>query len=346
MTDFIDIIQPDDWHLHLRDGQALATTAPATANIFKRAIIMPNLAPPVTTTEQAESYQQRILQQVPQGSEFEPLMTLYLTNSTTLEEIVRAKSSGLVFGCKLYPAGATTNSDAGVTDISSVYPVLEKMMEVGLPLLVHGEVVAEEVDIFDREKRFLGNILQPLTERFKALPVVLEHITTEDAVQFVKDARDNIGATITAHHLLYNRNHMLVGGIRPHFYCLPVLKRAQHQQALQDAVASGNERFFLGTDSAPHPQEKKETACGCAGCFTAPAAIEMYAEAFDQLGVIDKLEAFAGINGPKFYRLPINPGKIRLTRESWKLPESMSLETSQIIPFRAGETLSWKASRI
>ncbi len=346
MTDFIEIIQPDDWHLHLRDGQALATTVPATANIFKRAIIMPNLVPPVTTTEQARHYRERILEHMPDGTGFEPLMTLYLTNNTAPDEIVQAKSSDLVFGCKLYPAGATTNSDAGVTDIAKVYPVLEKMAEVGLPLLIHGEVVSGDVDIFDREKRFLDEVLLPLSEQFKSLPIVLEHITTEDAVQFVKGARANIGATITAHHLLYNRNHMLVGGIRPHFYCLPILKRAQHQQALQDIVTSGNERFFLGTDSAPHPKEKKEAACGCAGCFTAPAAIEMYAEAFEQLGILDKLEGFASRNGPQFYGLPVNSGKIRLTKENWTLPESMPLEASRIIPFRAGETLSWKASRI
>ncbi|WP_020407659.1 dihydroorotase [Hahella ganghwensis] len=343
MTDYIDIIQPDDWHLHLRDGQALATTVAATARIFKRAIIMPNLVPPVTTTEQALAYRERIAQQIPADRDFEPLMTLYLTNVTSPEDIQAAKDSGQIFGCKLYPAGATTNSDAGVTDITAIYPTLEKMSEVGMPLLVHGEVVHNEVDIFDREKRFLDEVLAPLTQRFPNLKIVLEHITTGDAAKFVQSAGDNVAATITAHHLLYNRNHMLVGGIRPHFYCLPILKRSTHQQALLDAVASGSKKFFLGTDSAPHPKEKKEAACGCAGCFTAPAAIELYAKAFDELGALDKLEGFASLHGPEFYNLPVNSGKIRLQRGDWQIPEKMPLADSTIIPFGAGETISWKA---
>ncbi len=343
MTDYIDITQPDDWHLHLRDGQSLATTVTATARIFRRAIIMPNLVPPVTTTDQAAAYRERIMQHVPEGNGFTPLMTLYLTNVTSPQDIEAASDKKLIHGCKLYPAGATTNSDAGVTDITAVYPTLEKMSEVGIPLLVHGEVVHSDVDIFDREKRFLDEVLSPLTQRFPNLKIVLEHITTGDAVEFVKSAGQNVGATITAHHLLYNRNHMLVGGIRPHFYCLPILKRASHQKALQDAVISGSHKFFLGTDSAPHPQEKKEAACGCAGCFTAPAAIELYARAFDELGALDKLEGFASHYGPAFYGLPVNSGKIRLHRTNWEMPAEMPLGDSKIIPFGAGESIPWKA---
>ncbi|AZZ91131.1 dihydroorotase [Hahella sp. KA22] len=342
MSDLV-ITRPDDWHLHLRDGDALATTVPATARLFSRAIVMPNLVPPVTHTAQAEAYRNRILSHIPAGAAFDPLMTLYLTNNTSPEEIVIAKQSGIVYGCKLYPAGATTNSDAGVTDVANVFSVLEKMSEVGLPLLVHGEVVQADVDIFDREKRFLDETLAPLAERFPDLKIVLEHITTRDAVEFVNQAGANVAATITAHHLLYNRNHMLVGGIRPHFYCLPILKRSEHQLALRDAAASGSDKFFLGTDSAPHPKEKKEAACGCAGCFTAPSALELYAEAFDELGALEKLEGFASLHGPKFYGLPANSGKVRLSKQDWTMPTSMALGDSTIVPFRAGETIRWKA---
>ncbi|ABC31681.1 dihydroorotase, homodimeric type [Hahella chejuensis KCTC 2396] len=342
MSDLV-ITRPDDWHLHLRDGDALATTVPATARLFSRAIVMPNLVPPVTHTAQAEAYRHRILSHVPAGAAFDPLMTLYLTNNTSPEEIVAARQSGIVYGCKLYPAGATTNSDAGVTDVANVFSVLEKMSDMGMPLLIHGEVVQADVDIFDREKRFIDETLTPLTERFPNLKIVLEHITTRDAVEFVNQAGSNVGATITAHHLLYNRNHMLVGGIRPHFYCLPILKRSEHQLALRDAAASGSDRFFLGTDSAPHPKEKKEAACGCAGCFTAPSALELYAEAFDELGALDKLEGFASLHGPTFYGLPINSGKVRLSKQEWTMPASMALGDSSIVPFRAGETIRWKA---
>ncbi|WLQ14867.1 dihydroorotase [Hahella aquimaris] len=342
MSDLV-ITRPDDWHLHLRDGDALATTVSATSRLFSRAIVMPNLVPPVTHTAQAEAYRNRILSHVPTGAAFDPLMTLYLTNNTSPEEIVVAKQSGIIYGCKLYPAGATTNSDAGVTDVANIFSVLEKMSEIGLPLLVHGEVVQAEVDIFDREKRFLDETLAPLTERYPNLKIVLEHITTRDAVEFVSQAGANVAATITAHHLLYNRNHMLVGGIRPHFYCLPILKRSEHQLALRYAAASGSDKFFLGTDSAPHPKEKKEAACGCAGCFTAPSALELYAEAFDELGALDKLEGFASLHGPKFYGLPVNNGKVRLSKQEWTIPTSMTLGDSTIVPFRAGETIRWKA---
>jgi dihydroorotase len=338
----LTLIRPDDWHVHLRDGALLEHTVPATARVFKRAIIMPNLVPPVMDTRQALDYRQRILAQAPANSGFDPLMVLYLTDETAAAEIAIAKASGHVQAVKLYPAGATTNSAQGVTNIENVYPVLEAMSAAGLPLLVHGEVTSTDIDIFDREKIFIDRILAPLCQRFPALKIVLEHITTKDAAEFVTSASGNIGATITVQHLLYNRNHMLVGGIRPHLYCLPVLKRNVHQLALQDAVVSGNKKFFLGTDSAPHAQHTKENACGCAGCYTAPAAIELYAEIFESLGVLDKLEAFAAINGPDYYGLPRNRERITLRKQAWKLPADYALGVHRIVPLKAGETVQWK----
>jgi dihydroorotase len=338
----LTLLRPDDWHVHFRDGAALQHTVPATARAFRRAIVMPNLVPPVLNTEQALGYHARLCAAAPAGSDFEPLMVLYLTDQTAPEEIRKAKASGKVVAVKLYPAGATTNSAQGVTAIENVYGVLEVMSEVGMPLLVHGEVTHADIDIFDREKIFIDRILLPLCQRFPQLRLVLEHITTRDAAEFVSTAGDNIGATITVQHLLYNRNHMLVGGVRPHLYCLPVLKRNVHQQALQDAVVSGSHKFFLGTDSAPHAQHTKEAACGCAGCYTAPAAIELYAEIFESLGVLDKLEAFASRNGPAFYRLPLNTGTITLRREAWQLPADYAFGAHRIVPLKAGETLQWK----
>ena len=338
----LTLLRPDDWHVHFRDGAALQHTVPATARAFRRAIVMPNLVPPVLNTEQALGYHARLCAAAPAGSDFEPLMVLYLTDQTAPEEIRKAKASGKVVAVKLYPAGATTNSAQGVTAIENVYGVLEVMSEVGMPLLVHGEVTHADIDIFDREKIFIDRILLPLCQRFPQLRLVLEHITTRDAADFVSTAGDNIGATITVQHLLYNRNHMLVGGVRPHLYCLPVLKRNVHQQALQDAVVSGSHKFFLGTDSAPHAQHTKEAACGCAGCYTAPAAIELYAEIFESLGVLDKLEAFASRNGPAFYRLPLNTGTITLRREAWQLPADYAFGAHRIVPLKAGETLQWK----
>jgi dihydroorotase len=332
---------PDDWHIHLRDGDLLTQTVADAAHQFRRAIVMPNLVPPVLNADQALAYKNRILQQVPQGLAFEPLMVLYLTDRTSPADIVAAKAAGVV-ACKLYPAGATTNSDSGVTDIQKIIPTLEAMAEQELALLVHGEVTAADVDIFDREQVFIDRVLAPLRQRLPGLKIVLEHITTAGAVDFVKDAGPKTAATITAHHLLFNRNHMLVGGIRPHYYCLPVLKRAAHQQALIQAAISGNPKFFLGTDSAPHARQKKETACGCAGAYTACAALELYAEAFEAAGALDKLEAFASFFGPDFYHLPRNKGTVTLVRESWQLPESLPFGADRIVPLRAGETLQWR----
>lgn len=336
------ITRPDDWHVHLRDGAVLADTVPATARYFGRAIIMPNLVPPVMTTDQALAYKARILEHVPAGSSFEPLMVLYLTDRTDPVEIEKAKASDQVMACKLYPAGATTNSDSGVTQLENIYPVLEKMAEVGLPLLVHGEVTHGDVDIFDREKAFIDQKLLPLTERFPTLRLVLEHITTAEAAQFVLSANENVGATITVQHLMYNRNHMLVGGIRPHFYCLPILKRNIHQQALQEVAISGNPKFFLGTDSAPHARSAKESACGCAGCYTAPAALELYAEVFEDLGALDKLEGFASHFGADFYKLPRNTDTLTLVKEDWELPEEYTFGDARIVPLRAGSTVRWR----
>ncbi|KRV75019.1 dihydroorotase [Pseudomonas citronellolis] len=342
MSDRLTLLRPDDWHIHLRDGAALAQTVGDAARTFGRAIIMPNLVPPVRNAGEADAYRQRILAARPAGSRFEPLMVLYLTDRTSAEDVRNAKASGFVHAAKLYPAGATTNSDSGVTSIDNIFHVLEAMAEVGLPLLVHGEVTRAEVDVFDREKRFIDEHLARVVERFPTLKVVFEHITTCDAAQFVLAAPANVGATITAHHLLYNRNHMLVGGIRPHFYCLPILKRNVHQEALLDAATSGNPKFFLGTDSAPHARHAKEAACGCAGCYTAYAAIEMYAEAFEQRNALDKLEAFASFHGPDFYGLPRNADSITLVREEWQAPASLPFGDHEVVPLRAGEKLRWR----
>lgn len=343
MTQTLTIARPDDWHLHLRDGAALTAVLPDTARQFGRAIVMPNLKPPVTTVADAEAYRARILAALPAGMTFEPLMTLYLTDRTTPDEIVRAKASGIVHGVKLYPLGATTNSDSGVSSLEHCLPVLEKMAEVGLPFLLHGEVTDPDIDIFDREAVFIERTLAPLIARLPELRVVLEHITTAQAAEFVASASANVAATLTAHHLLMNRNAMLVGGIRPHHYCLPVLKRETHRQALLKAATSGSAKFFLGTDSAPHARHTKEAACGCAGMYTAHAALELYAEAFDSVGALDKLEAFASFNGPDFYRLPRNSGTVTLRRESWTVPATLAyLDDAPLVPLRAGETLAWK----
>lgn len=337
----ITLTRPDDWHLHLRDGAALATTVPHTARCFARAIVMPNLKPPVTTTAMALAYRARILAALPAGQSFEPLMTLYLTDITPAQEIMRAKQSGHVAAVKLYPAGATTHSDAGVTALEKTWPALEAMQEHGLPLLIHGEVTDTEIDIFDRERVFIERHLIPLTQRFPALRIVFEHITTKEAADFVRAASPNVAATITAHHLLLNRNAMLAGGIRPHYYCLPVLKRETHRLALVAAATSGNPKFFLGTDSAPHTQPTKETSCGCAGMYTAHAAIELYAEAFEQAGALDKLEGFAGFYGADFYRLPRNSARITLRKNAWRVPATYTLNDDVLVPFRANGNIAW-----
>lgn len=341
MTDRITLTRPDDWHIHLRDGDALQRTVADAARYFGRAIAMPNLVPPVTDTQQALAYKERILAARPAGSSFEPLMVLYLTDNTEPQEIFRAKAAG-IHACKLYPAGATTNSASGVTDLKKVYPVLEAMQETGMLFLLHGEVTDSAIDIFDREKTFIDRTLTQLVDHFPALRMVLEHITTSEAAAFVSEAPANVGATITAHHLLYNRNHMLAGGIRPHYYCLPILKRNTHQQALIKAATSGNPKFFLGTDSAPHAQNRKEAACGCAGSYTANAALELYAEAFEDAGALDKLEGFASHFGPDFYQLPRNTDTITLVKQSWQVPDSLTLGDQSLIPLRAGETLRWQ----
>ena len=341
MIQEITLTRPDDWHLHVRDGAALGTVVPHTAAQFGRAIIMPNLKPPVTTAEQALAYKARILAAVPAGIAFEPLMTLYLTDKLAPDEIRRAKAAGVV-ACKLYPAGATTNSDAGVTDIRKIYPVLEAMQREGVLLLVHGEVTSSDIDLFDREAVFIEQQLMPLRRDFPGLKIVMEHITTKEAAQYVAEADAHLGATITAHHLLYNRNAIFTGGIRPHYYCLPVLKRETHRVALVQAATSGNAKFFLGTDSAPHPAHLKEHATGCAGCYTAHAALEMYAEAFDHAGALDQLEAFASFNGADFYGLPRNTGTVTLRRESWTPAPSFAFGDAELKPLRAGEALPWR----
>ncbi|SEN96844.1 dihydroorotase [Brachymonas denitrificans] len=337
----LTLTRPDDWHLHVRDGIPLNTVVPHTAAQFGRAIIMPNLRPPVTTAEQALAYKQRIQAAVPAGVSFEPLMTLYLTDNTPPEEVVRAKAAGVV-AFKLYPAGATTNSDAGVTDIRKTYATLEAMQREGILLLVHGEVTDPAIDIFDREAVFIEQVMQPLRRDFPELKVVFEHITTKDAAEYVTQADQYTGATITAHHLLYNRNAIFTGGIRPHYYCLPVLKREVHRLALVQAATSGSDRFFLGTDSAPHAAHLKEHATGCAGCYTAHAAMELYAEAFEAAGALDRLEAFASFNGPAFYGLPRNTGTITLRKESWTTPESFAYGEAELKPLRGGEELGWR----
>ena len=341
MTRQITITRPDDWHLHVRDGDILNDVVPATAACFGRAIIMPNLVPPVTDASAAMAYRDRILAAA-RGTDFQPLMTLYLTESTTAETIREAKAAGVV-AAKLYPAGATTNSASGVTDIRNIYPVLEAMADCGMLLLVHGEVTDSDIDIFDREKVFLERVLAPTLTAFPSLRVVLEHITTADSAEFVRNHQgNNLGATLTPQHLMYNRNHMLVGGIRPHLYCLPILKRNKHQQALREAVASGDPRFFLGTDSAPHAKDKKEAACGCAGCYSAYGAIGLYADIFEELGILDKLEAFASFNGADFYGLPRNTDTVTLVREPWTMPENLPLASGGIVPLKAGETVNWR----
>jgi dihydroorotase len=347
--DSLTITRPDDWHLHLRDGAALAAVLPHTARQFARAIVMPNLRPPVTTTAQALAYRGRILAALPRGLAFEPLMTLYLTDNTTADEIRQAKASGAVHGVKLYPAGATTNSDSGVTDVRRCAAALEAMQRAGLPLLVHGEVTHGHVDVFDRERVFLDEVMQPLRRDFPALKVVFEHITTRDAAEYVRDTSGPIGATITAHHLLYNRNALFMTaegrtGVRPHYYCLPVLKREVHRQALLAAATSGNPRFFLGTDSAPHPKGDKENACGCAGCYTAACALELYAEAFDAAGALDRFEAFAAFHGPDFYGLPRNTGTVTLHRRPCPVPAEYPFGDETIVPLRAGESLAWSVA--
>jgi dihydroorotase len=341
MTQELTITRPDDWHLHVRDGAALNTVVPHTAAEFGRAIIMPNLKPPVTTAAQALAYKQRILAAVPQGVSFEPLMTLYLTDNLPADEIARAKDAGVV-AAKLYPAGATTNSDAGVTDLRKTYKTLEAMQQAGMLLLVHGEVTSSDIDLFDREAVFIDTQLIPLRRDFPELKIVFEHITTREAAQYVAQSDAFTAASITAHHLLYNRNAIFTGGIRPHFYCLPVLKREVHRQALVQAATSGSPKFFLGTDSAPHPAHLKEHATGCAGCYTAHAAMPLYAEAFDNAGALDKLEGFASFHGADFYGLPRNNGTLTLRRENWTPPESFAFGDAELKPLRSGESLPWR----
>ena len=338
----LTLTRPDDWHLHLRDDALMHSVLPDTTRQFARAIVMPNLRPPVTNTVSAVQYRQRIMAALPQGAVFEPLMTLYLTDNTSADEICKAKKSGAVHAVKLYPAGATTNSDAGVTDLRKTYPALEEMQRCGMPLLVHGEATNADIDIFDREAVFIERVLQPLLKDMPNLRVVFEHITTKDAAQFVASAPDNIAATLTAHHLLYNRNAMLAGGIRPHLYCLPILKRETHREALLKAATGGSKKFFLGTDSAPHAQHTKENACGCAGCYTAHAAIELYAEAFEAAGALDKLEGFASFYGADYYGLPRNKQQITLRKEEWQVPASVGFGELQLVPLRAGEKMKWK----
>jgi dihydroorotase len=342
MTTQITLTRPDDWHLHLRDGAALQAVLPDTARQFARAIVMPNLRPPVTTTELALAYRERILAALPKGAQFEPLMTLYLTDNTSADEIKRAKASGMIHGVKLYPAGATTNSDAGVSNLAKCTKALEAMQDVGLPLLVHAEVTDADVDVFDREKVFIERHMIALLKNFPALKIIFEHITTKDAADFVAEAPNNVAATITAHHLLMNRNDMFKGGISPHHYCLPILKRETHRQALVQAAVSGNPKFFLGTDSAPHAKTAKEAACGCAGMYTAHAAIELYAEAFESVNHLDKLEAFASFYGADFYDLPRNTQQITLQKTSWTVPNELPLGNESLVPLRAGQQIHWK----
>jgi dihydroorotase len=343
MTDTLTILRPDDWHIHFRDGAAMQSVLPDTARVFGRAIAMPNLRPPVVNVADASAYRARLLAAA-RGMAFEPLMTLYLTDNTMPEEIRRARECGFVHAVKYYPAGATTNSDSGVTELTKAYPAIAAMEEVGMPLLLHGEVVDPEVDVFDREAVFIERHLIPLLRDFPRLKIVLEHITTRQAAEFVAAAPANVAATVTVHHLLYNRNAMFKGGIRPHLYCLPVLKREQHRQALVAAAISGNPKFFLGTDSAPHAIGAKETACGCAGIYSAHAAIELYAEAFEDAGALDKLEAFASFYGADFYGLPRHTGRITLMRESWTAPEQIRLGDTALVPLRAGEAIRWRVA--
>jgi dihydroorotase len=344
MTDTLTITRPDDWHIHFRDDAAMVSVLPDTARVFGRAIAMPNLKPPVTTVALAAAYRERLLAAVPAGRVFEPLMTLYLTDNTVPAEIVRARQSGFVHAVKYYPAGATTNSDSGVTDLAKAYPAIASMEEAGLPLLLHGEVTDPKVDVFDREAVFIERHLSKLMRDFPRLKIVLEHITTRQAAEFVAAAPATVAATLTVHHLLYNRNAMFQGGIRPHLFCLPVLKRETHRQALVAAAISGNPRFFLGTDSAPHAVGAKESACGCAGIYSAHAAIELYAEAFEDAGALDKLEAFASFYGADFYGLPRHTDTITLRRESWTAPQQLRMAESSLVPLRGGETMRWRVT--
>jgi len=337
----LTIARPDDWHVHLRDGEALNNTVKDISRYFGRAIVMPNLVPPVINTTLAKSYYERIMATQP-SAHFKPLMVLYLTDTTSAQDIIEAKDSGLVFAAKLYPAGATTNSSSGVTDVANLKDVFAAMQKVEMPLLIHGEVTRDEIDIFDREQVFIDTILAPLVATYPELKVVLEHITTKNAVDFVNAASDNVAATITVHHLLFNRNHMLVGGIRPHYFCLPILKRNIHQQALIAAATSGSSKFFLGTDSAPHAKHAKESACGCAGSYTAHAAIELYAEVFEQENALDKLEGFASLYGPAFYQLPVNEDKITLIKKSWQVPATLTFGSDVVVPIRADESIAWQ----
>ncbi len=341
MTDTLTITRPDDWHIHFRDGAAMQSVLPDTARVFGRAIAMPNLKPPVVNVADAAAYRDRLLAAAA-GTTFEPLMTLYLTDDTPPEEIARAKSSGRVFGVKLYPAGATTHSDAGVTRLSRCFHTLEKMEALGLPLLIHGESTDPAIDVFDREKAFIEETLGSLVERFSELKIVLEHITTQDAVHYVEVTGPNVAATITAHHLLMNRNALFMGGVRPHHYCLPVLKRERHREALVEAATSGNPKFFLGTDSAPHARRAKESACGCAGLYTAHAALELYATAFEEAGALERLDAFASEHGARFYGLARNRGTVTLVREEWSVPQTIAFGDDVLVPLRAGETLTWR----
>lgn len=342
MSQSVTMTRPDDWHLHLRDGAVLAAVLPHSARQFARAIVMPNLKPPITTTALAADYRDRILAVLPVAAAFEPLMTLYLTDRTAPDEIRRAHASGFVHAVKLYPAGATTNSEAGLTALRHAWPALEVMQELGMVLCIHGEAVEPAIDVFDREMVFIEDQLIPLRARFPALRVVFEHITTADAADYVREAPGDIAATITAHHLLYSRNALFQGGLRPHYYCLPVLKREQHRRALLAAATSGHPRFFLGTDSAPHARGAKESACGCAGCYTALHALELYAQAFDDAGALERLEGFASFFGPDFYRLPRNSGQIRLVREPWTIPAQLPHHADMLIPLAAGEQLNWR----
>jgi dihydroorotase len=339
------ITRPDDWHLHVRDGAAMQSVLQASAEVFKRAIIMPNLKPPITTVAQALAYRQRILDALPEDSNFQPLMTLYLTDNTSPEEIFVLKETEYLAAVKYYPAGATTNSESGVTDLRNVWAVLEAMQEAGVPLLIHGEVTTPTVDIFDREYMFIRHVLDPMLESLPSLKVVLEHITTREAVDYIMAGEDRVVATITAHHLLFNRNHIFSGGIRPHYYCLPVLKREHHRGALLEAATCGCQRFFLGTDSAPHAKGAKEASCGCAGMYTAPAALPLYADAFEQVGALDKLEAFASFHGADFYGLPRNTDKVRLHKTAWQIPETYEFaDGDSVVPVCAGNTLNWQVS--
>ncbi|MCH6191318.1 dihydroorotase [Serratia sp. X10] len=337
----LKIRRPDDWHIHLRDDEMLKTVVPYTSQVFGRAIVMPNLVPPVTTVAAARAYRDRILAAVPQGHNFTPLMTCYLTNSLAASELVSGFEQGVFTAAKLYPANATTNSSHGVSDVTGIYPLFEQMQKIGMPLLIHGEVTDPAVDIFDREARFIEQVMEPIRRHFPELKIVFEHITTKEAAQYVQAGNRFLGATITPQHLMFNRNHMLVGGIRPHLFCLPILKRNVHQEALRQAVASGSDRFFLGTDSAPHLKHRKESSCGCAGCFNAPNAIPAYAAVFEQLGALDHFEAFCSLNGPLFYGLPLNEDFIELQRVPTTQPEEIALGNESVIPFLAGETLNW-----